>query len=169
MFGTLVLIALIEVYLFSYPLPFLTRIVDVYSSLDNCQIQCQSKFPEFRVSDSCPVYVVCLYLDGFLWFYVFGARHLYALKPHHWHFFSLFVVCPIVLHYKTILLICCFSLFVTWIFWLIATIVLTQSLGGKLDCHTEEKFVYCGQLNALDGFSWLILFVYFFLHCRAAS
>jgi hypothetical protein len=35
MFGAIVVFAIIEVYLFSYPLPFLTHIVDVYSPLAN--------------------------------------------------------------------------------------------------------------------------------------
>jgi hypothetical protein len=59
----------------------------------------------------------------------------------------------------SISLICCFSLFVTWVFWLAAAAALTQSLGGALDCHTQTEFVYCGQLNALSGFAWLIWFV----------
>ena len=67
----------------------------------------------------------------------------------------------IVLRYRTISLICCFSLFVTWVFWLAAAAALTQSLGGALDCHTQTEFVYCGHLNALSGFAWLIWFVFF--------
>jgi len=45
---------------------------------------------------------------------------------------------------------------VTWIFWLAAAAALTQSVGGSLNCSTQTKFVYCGQLNALEGFAWLI-------------
>jgi len=47
-------------------------------------------------------------------------------------------------------------LFLTWVFWLAAAAALTQSLGGALDCHTNTEFVYCGHLNALAGFAWLI-------------
>ncbi|KAF8816211.1 hypothetical protein BYT27DRAFT_7185025 [Phlegmacium glaucopus] len=47
-------------------------------------------------------------------------------------------------------------LVVTWIFWLAAAAALTQSVGGALDCSTQTKFIYCGQLNALEGFAWLI-------------
>ena len=36
---------------------------------------------------------------------------------------------------------------------------LTRDLGGALDCSTQDKFAYCGQLNALEGFAWFILFV----------
>jgi len=45
---------------------------------------------------------------------------------------------------------------VTWIFWLAAAAALTQSVGGSLNCSVQTKFVYCGQLNALEGFAWLI-------------
>ena len=166
MFGAIVVFAIIEVYIFSCPLPFLTHIVDVYSGLDNCQIQCPSQFPELRSSGSCPLYLVRLYLDGSFRFCVFGALHLYGWKLDHWHCISLCVVCLIGFRYRTISLICCFSLFVTWVFWLAAAAALTQSLGGALDCHIQTKFVYCGHLNALSGFAWLIWFVFFFsLHC----
>ncbi|KAF9055554.1 hypothetical protein BJ165DRAFT_1398385 [Panaeolus papilionaceus] len=47
-------------------------------------------------------------------------------------------------------------LMITWILWLAVAASITQTLGGALDCTTEEKFVYCGQLNALQGFNWLI-------------
>ena len=47
----------------------------------------------------------------------------------------------------------------TWVFWLAAAAALTQSLGGALDCNTNTEFVYCGHLNALSGFAWLIWFV----------
>jgi hypothetical protein len=61
----------------------------------------------------------------------------------------------------TISLICCFSLSLTWIFWLAAAAALTQAIGGTLDCHVTS-FAYCGQLNALEGFAWLVWFVFFF-------
>jgi len=47
-------------------------------------------------------------------------------------------------------------LFLTWIFWLAAATALTQSLGGTLDCNIQDQVVYCGHLNALEGFAWLI-------------
>jgi len=46
-------------------------------------------------------------------------------------------------------------LFLTWIFWLAAATALVQALGGALDCN-QTTFVYCGHLNALEGFAWLI-------------
>ena len=153
-----------------YPLPFLTHIVDVYSGLDNCQIQCPSQFPELRSPSSCPIYLVYIYLDGSLRFCVFGALHLYGWKLDHWHCFSLFVVCLIALRYRTPSShIDCFSLFVTWVFWLAAAAALTQSLGGALDCHTQTEFVYCGHLNALSGFAWLIWFVFFFISVHVSQ
>lgn len=45
---------------------------------------------------------------------------------------------------------------ITWILWLAAAAALTQSLGGALQCSVQTKFVYCGHLNALEGFAWLI-------------
>ena len=83
MFGAIVVFAIIEVYLLSYLHPFLTHIVDVYSSLDNCQIQCPSQFPQLRSSGSCSLCLVRLCLDGSLWFCVFGALHLYGRKHDH--------------------------------------------------------------------------------------
>jgi len=50
-------------------------------------------------------------------------------------------------------------LFLTWIFWLAAATALIHSLGGVLNCDTQDKFVYCGHLNALEGFAWLILVI----------
>lgn len=52
------------------------------------------------------------------------------------------------------------SLSLTWVFWLAAATALTQSLGGALNCNAQDKFVYCGHLNALEGFAWLIWFVF---------
>jgi hypothetical protein len=43
----------------------------------------------------------------------------------------------------------------TWIFWVAAAAALTQSVGGALNCSVQT-IVYCGQLNALEGFAWLI-------------
>ena len=52
-----------------------------------------------------------------------------------------------------------YSLFLTWILWLAAAAAITQTLGGGLNCHVQTYFVYCNQLNALEGFAWLILCV----------
>jgi hypothetical protein len=52
-----------------------------------------------------------------------------------------------------------YSLFLTWILWLAAAAAITQTLGGALNCHVQTYFVYCRQLNALEGFAWLILCV----------
>jgi len=54
-------------------------------------------------------------------------------------------------------------LFLTWILWLAAAAALTQSLGGTLDCKIQSEFVYCGHLNALEGFAWLIWVVMTFM------
>ncbi|KAF4612186.1 hypothetical protein D9613_004567 [Agrocybe pediades] len=45
---------------------------------------------------------------------------------------------------------------ITWVVWLAAAAAITQTLGGALNCKTNIVFVYCGQLNALEGFAWLI-------------
>jgi len=47
-------------------------------------------------------------------------------------------------------------LIITWIFWLAAAASITTNLGGTLDCSTQNYFEYCGQLNAMLAFSWLI-------------
>ncbi|KAF9523077.1 hypothetical protein CPB83DRAFT_863418 [Crepidotus variabilis] len=47
-------------------------------------------------------------------------------------------------------------LIITWILWLAAAAAFTSSIGGALNCHTQSFFVYCGQLNAIEGFAWLI-------------
>jgi len=47
----------------------------------------------------------------------------------------------------------------TWLFWLAAAAALTQSLGGALNCDLLDTFAYCGQLNAMEGFAWLIWLV----------
>jgi len=63
------------------------------------------------------------------------------------------------------------SLSVTWILWLAAAAAITQTLGGALNCNTQSYLVYCGQLNALEGFAWLIWCVTFicFNHYRRSS
>ncbi|KAJ6600964.1 hypothetical protein DFH09DRAFT_900802, partial [Mycena vulgaris] len=40
--------------------------------------------------------------------------------------------------------------------WTAMASAITQMLGGGLNCKTEESesFVYCNQLNALEGFAW---------------
>jgi len=50
-------------------------------------------------------------------------------------------------------------LFFTWIFWTAGAAAITSSLGGGLNCSTQNTFVYCGQLNALEGFAWAIWIV----------
>ena len=47
-------------------------------------------------------------------------------------------------------------LFFTWVFWLAASAAITQTLGGGLSCNIQDVWPYCGQLNAVEGFSWLI-------------
>jgi len=44
----------------------------------------------------------------------------------------------------------------TWIMWTAAAAAVTEMLGGGLNCSTQDIFVYCGQLNALEGFAWII-------------
>ncbi|KAH7920942.1 hypothetical protein BV22DRAFT_1132678 [Leucogyrophana mollusca] len=49
-----------------------------------------------------------------------------------------------------------FFLLLTWIFWTAGAASITSALGGGLNCSTQAIFVYCGQLNALEGFAWVI-------------
>jgi hypothetical protein len=44
----------------------------------------------------------------------------------------------------------------TWIMWTAGAAAITQALGGGLHCKTQDLFVYCTHLNALEGFAWLI-------------
>ncbi|PFH46654.1 hypothetical protein AMATHDRAFT_154152, partial [Amanita thiersii Skay4041] len=48
--------------------------------------------------------------------------------------------------------------FVTWALWTGAAAAITETLGGGrgLNCSTQTRFVYCGQLNALEAFAWMI-------------
>jgi hypothetical protein len=55
------------------------------------------------------------------------------------------------------------SLFVTWVLWLAAAASMTTALGGSLDCSTETYFLYCGQLNAIEAFAWLMWYVPYLL------
>ncbi|KAJ7184542.1 hypothetical protein C8R46DRAFT_1064372 [Mycena filopes] len=43
----------------------------------------------------------------------------------------------------------------TWIMWTAAAASVTEMLGGGLNCKTQDAYVYCNQLNALEGFAWL--------------
>ncbi|KAF8079276.1 hypothetical protein FPV67DRAFT_1558363 [Lyophyllum atratum] len=47
-------------------------------------------------------------------------------------------------------------LFLTWLFWTAAAIAITTMLGGGLNCSNQDVFRYCGQLNALEAFAWII-------------
>ncbi|KAL1674546.1 hypothetical protein EV122DRAFT_220458 [Schizophyllum commune] len=44
----------------------------------------------------------------------------------------------------------------TWIMWTAAAAAVTEMLGGGLNCDTQRLFVYCGQLNALEAFCWIM-------------
>ncbi|KAF8638396.1 hypothetical protein AX17_002239 [Amanita inopinata Kibby_2008] len=52
-------------------------------------------------------------------------------------------------------------LFVTWALWTGAASAITDTLGGGrgLDCGTQVKFLFCGQLNTLEAFAWMIWIV----------
>jgi len=45
-------------------------------------------------------------------------------------------------------------LFLSWVFWLSGAAAITEALGGTLNCDFHT--VYCGQLNALEAFAWII-------------
>ncbi|KAH0837826.1 hypothetical protein J3R83DRAFT_6034 [Lanmaoa asiatica] len=47
-------------------------------------------------------------------------------------------------------------LLITWIFWTAGAASITAVLGGGLNCVNQTVFVYCGQLNALEAFAWMI-------------
>ncbi|TEB32543.1 hypothetical protein FA13DRAFT_1687274 [Coprinellus micaceus] len=45
---------------------------------------------------------------------------------------------------------------ITFILWIAAAAAITESLGGGLSCSHQNFFAYCGQINAVEGFAWLI-------------
>ncbi|TFK21644.1 hypothetical protein FA15DRAFT_672402 [Coprinopsis marcescibilis] len=47
-------------------------------------------------------------------------------------------------------------LLITFILWIAAAASITESLGGGLSCSHQNFFAYCGQLNAVEGFAWLV-------------
>jgi len=47
-------------------------------------------------------------------------------------------------------------LVLTWIIWTAAAAAITQMLGGGLNCNDVTGFNYCGQLNALEAFAWIL-------------
>lgn len=46
-------------------------------------------------------------------------------------------------------------LILTWIFWTAGAASITATLGGGLNCN-QTIFVYCGQLNAMEAFAWIL-------------
>lgn len=46
-------------------------------------------------------------------------------------------------------------LILTWIFWTAGAASITATLGGGLNC-SQTIFVYCGQLNAMEAFAWIL-------------
>lgn len=52
------------------------------------------------------------------------------------------------------------SLLITWVLWLTASAALTESIGGGLNCSTNDTFAYCGQVNALVAFGWITWYVF---------
>jgi len=78
-----------------------------------------------------------------IWTIVFGSVYLAAFRAAAGH-----VLAGIASHF--------IFLVVTWVLWLAAAAAITQNLGGSLNCANDSFFVYCGQLNALEGFAWLI-------------
>ncbi|TFL02823.1 hypothetical protein BDV98DRAFT_591650 [Pterulicium gracile] len=45
-------------------------------------------------------------------------------------------------------------LVLTWIIWTTSAAAVTQMLGGGLNC--SRGYTYCGQLNALEAFAWIM-------------
>jgi hypothetical protein len=72
-------------------------------------------------------------------------------------FMVLFLIAPIG-HPLTSVATHLIYLFVTWALWSASAAAITATLGGGrgLNCGTQHLFVYCGQLNALEAFSWMI-------------
>ncbi|KAG1838593.1 hypothetical protein DFJ58DRAFT_813829 [Suillus subalutaceus] len=49
-----------------------------------------------------------------------------------------------------------FFLFLTWVFWTAGATSITTALSGELNRNTPSVFAYPVQLNALQGFAWVI-------------
>lgn len=47
-------------------------------------------------------------------------------------------------------------LFLTWVIWTAAAAAVTEMLGGGLNCNDVTGFNYCGQLNAMEAFAWIL-------------
>ncbi|KAJ7494365.1 hypothetical protein B0H11DRAFT_2156159 [Mycena galericulata] len=43
----------------------------------------------------------------------------------------------------------------SWLLWTASAAAVTEMLGGGLNCKTQDAYVYCNQLNALEGFAWV--------------
>ncbi|KAJ7215312.1 hypothetical protein B0H12DRAFT_1205670 [Mycena haematopus] len=43
----------------------------------------------------------------------------------------------------------------SWIMWTAVVSSVTSMLGGGLSCNHQNTYVYCNQLNALEGFAWV--------------
>ncbi|KIM49745.1 hypothetical protein M413DRAFT_15625 [Hebeloma cylindrosporum] len=85
-----------------------------------------------------------------VWTIIFGTLYLIGFLTAPTSIFS-----SVVSHF--------FFLFITWILWMAAAAVITQTLGGALNCHVQTYFIYCGHLNALSGFAWLIFVLISFM------
>ncbi|KAG6330162.1 hypothetical protein ID866_8926 [Astraeus odoratus] len=53
-------------------------------------------------------------------------------------------------------------LVLTWIFWTAGAASITSTLGGGLNC-SDTVFAYCGQLNAMEAFAWILWILVTFL------
>ncbi|KAI6015624.1 hypothetical protein EDC04DRAFT_2752094 [Pisolithus marmoratus] len=53
-------------------------------------------------------------------------------------------------------------LILTWVFWTAGAASITATLGGGLNC-SQTVFVYCGQLNAMEAFAWILWILTTFL------
>ena len=134
------LYSLAEVYLFSHPLPFLTLNVDVYSSLDDGQIQCPSLFPELWCSGSCPLYLVRL-SGRFSSVMCIRRSSSHGWKHDQKHCFSLCVVCPILLRYRTLIHL---------LFQLVCSLDILVSSGGD---HSNPRTEFAADTSTL----WKVL------------
>jgi len=47
----------------------------------------------------------------------------------------------------------------SWVIWTAAAAAVTEMLGGGLNCGAQDIYAYCGQLNALEAFAWIIWYV----------
>ncbi|KIY51963.1 hypothetical protein FISHEDRAFT_36087 [Fistulina hepatica ATCC 64428] len=84
-----------------------------------------------------------------IWTIVFTSLYLVGF----WYSATGFILTSVASHFIFV--------FISWAFWLAAAAAVTHMLSGGLECSCTA-FVYCGHLNALEAFSWILWILFTF-------